>query len=357
MMFEPLLKELVKIDSSRRKGANQAVEFCAEWLQEQGLSVKILENNGCLMLVSEIGSGNKTIILNGHVDVVSGTPDQFFPEVIEGKLYGRGSADMKAGVAALMCTMAKLKDLDLHANIQLQIVSDEETGGFNCSGYLAEQGYLGDFVICAEPTQLGIGLQAKGVLQLDLEIDGSPAHGSRPWEGINAIEKAYEIYQAILHLPFTKESTSLYAGPSVNLAKIKAGDAYNKVPDKCMISLDIRYLPGQSAEDIISEIKAVIGNQPLHLHMASQPVQTKETDPFITMLRSAMKKKTQKKAAIFGQHGSADTVYFAKHGISAIEFGPSGGNWHGNREYADLESCAQYIDILSAFLSDFTPDS
>lgn len=163
-----LLENLILIDSSTKEGANNAVDYCKVWLEKKGLPVQELENNGYKMIVCEIGSGDKTLLLNGHVDVVSGKAELFIPKEMDGKLYGRGAADMKAGVAAMMAAMVELNKLDLQSKIQLQVVSDEEAGGENCSGYLAEQGYRGDFVICAEPTQLGIGLQAKGILNIDI---------------------------------------------------------------------------------------------------------------------------------------------------------------------------------------------
>lgn len=351
-MLVELLKDLVSIDSSTKDGANQAVDHCSGWLKEQGLSVTPIENNGYKMLVCEIGHGDKTVIFNGHVDVVSGKPDQFIPVIEEGKLYGRGTADMKAGVAAMMCAVAELQHENLGLKIQLQIVSDEETGGFNCSGHLAKQGYLGDFVICSEPTQLGLALQAKGILQADLEITGSPAHGSRPWEGINAIEKAYDVYQKIQSLPFTGEKSDFYESPSINLAKIRAGEVYNKVPDKCMLSFDIRYLPTQDKDDIVRQIEEITDGKLIE-KMFSQPVHTRVDDPYITMLKPVIKKHTQNDAVIFGQHGSADTVYFAALGIPAIEFGPSGANWHGDGEYVELESVSAYQKMLIDFAHKF----
>jgi succinyl-diaminopimelate desuccinylase len=284
---------------------------------------------------------------------VSGKPDQFIPLENEGKLYGRGTADMKAGVAAMMHAICELKDKPLGLKVQLQIVSDEEIGGFNCSGYLAKNGYIGDFVICSEPTQLGIGLQAKGTLQLDIEISGKPAHGSRPWEGINAIEKAYEVYQRILNLSFAKEKSEFYPSPSINLAKIKAGEVYNKVPDKCMISLDIRYLPTQSKNDIIEQIGTITDGEVI-LKMFSLPVSTEPQDPFINLLKPVIEKHTNKDAVIFGQHGSADTVFFAAFDIPAIEFGPSGGGWHGDDEYVELSSIDVYKDMLVDFIQEFS---
>ncbi|MDQ0219103.1 M20 family peptidase [Peribacillus cavernae] len=351
-MLVDLLKDLVSIDSSTKDGANKAVEYCSGWLTDHGLTVNLIKNNGYKMLVCEIGKGDKTLIFNGHVDIVSGKPDQFIPVIEEGKLYGRGAADMKAGVAAMMCAMTELQGQELGLKIQLQIVSDEETGGFNCSGYLVKQGYLGDFVICAEPTQLGIGLQAKGILQADIEISGIPAHGSRPWEGINAIEKAYDVFQKVRNLPFTHEKSEFYASPSLNLAKIRAGEVYNKVPDKCLLSFDIRYLPTQDKDEIIQQIENVT-NGKLIAKRFSLPVKTKLKDPYITLLRPVIEKHTNQDAVIFGQHGSADTVYYAALDIPAIEFGPSGENWHGDREYVVLESVSVYQNMLIDFAHEF----
>jgi succinyl-diaminopimelate desuccinylase len=351
-MVKQLLKDLIAIDSSTKEGANAAVEFCRKWLVDHQLPVVLLENNGYKMLVCEIGSGGKTLIWNGHVDVVSGNPQQFVPLELDGKLYGRGAADMKAGVVAMMCAMVPLKEKAIGSRIQLQIVSDEETGGFYGSGYLAEQGYKGDFVICSEPTQLGIGLQAKGILQLDIEVKGKAAHGSRPWEGVNAIEKAMEMYRDILQLPFAKESSALYSSPSINLAKIHGGEVYNKVPDRCVLSLDIRFLPTQTTETILQEIKGIAGEHVM-LHMYGEPVRTEINNPFIHSLRPLIEKYTDKPAVVFGQHGSADTRFFSFYDIPAIEFGPSGAHWHGDEEYVEIESVEIYKQMLIEFALQF----
>ncbi|MDP4163451.1 MAG: ArgE/DapE family deacylase [Bacillota bacterium] len=349
-MVIELLKKLISIDSSTKEGANRAADYCGEWLEGQGLPIIKLENNGFKMIVCEIGYGDKTVIFNGHVDVVSGQPNQFIPIEMDGRLYGRGSADMKAGVAAMMCAMVALKNQDLKTKIQLQIVTDEEIGGVNCSGYLAKNGFLGDFVICSEPTQLGIAHQAKGVLRLDINIKGKSAHGSRPWEGINAIEKAYRLYEQILELPFSKESTSYYLCPSINLAKIQAGIAYNIVPDECLLCIDIRFLPGQNKENILEQIEK-LGEGNIIVKMTAEPIDTPIDHPFLAMLGPIVEKHTRKSAKFFGQHGTADTVFFAKLGIPAIEFGPCGANWHGDEEYVECESVYLYQKMLIDFVN------
>ncbi|RIW35658.1 M20 family peptidase [Bacillus salacetis] len=346
--LKELLKELLLINSSTQAGGNKAVEFCGQWLEENGLTVNILENNGYKMLVSEIGSGEKKVIFNGHVDVVSGHEDQFIPREKNGKIYARGAADMKAGVACMMEAMVALKDKNLNTKIQLQIVSDEEIGGFNCTGYLVEEGYTGDFVICSEPTQLGVALQAKGVLRLNVEVDGVPAHGSRPWEGKNAIEKAFEAHTKIKALPFLQESSEYYPTPSLNLAMIEGGDVFNKVPEKCTLKYDIRYLPEQTKDQITKQIeKAVDGS--VFVSMFSKPVRTEMDDAYVKKIKAAVERHTGEDAVFFGQHGSADTQFFAQLDIPAIEFGPIGENWHGNDENVDINSLYLYHSMLVDF--------
>ncbi len=344
-MVLKLLNDLISIDSSSVEGANEAVRFCGDWLQGNGLPVSTFENNGYTMLVSEIGSGDFTLVLNGHVDVVAAKAGQFLPFERDGKIYGRGSADMKSGVAAMMSALSQLNGMELGIRVQLQIVSDEEIGGFNCTGFLVEKGYRGDFAICGEPTGLGIANQAKGVLRTDLRVTGEAAHGSRPWEGINAIEKAYGIYGEILRLPFACESSDYYEKPSINLAKINAGSAYNVVPDECMMGFDIRYLPGQDKDEILRQISGIEGVQ-LIPGMFSNPVNTDRSHPFLQLLGEIVQRHTEREANYFGQHGSADTVFFSKYGIPAIEFGPAGGNWHGDEEYVEIDSVLAFRNIL-----------
>lgn len=344
-MVIDLLKNLIAIDSSTVLGANNAVDFCGKWLRERGLKVSFYENNGYKMLVSEIGEGEHTLILNGHVDVVAGSPRQFTPLEKDGRIYGRGSADMKAGVAAMMAAFAQLSTREPGCKVQLQIVSDEEIGGMNCSGFLVENGYRGDFVICGEPTGLRIANQAKGILRMDITVFGKSAHGSRPWEGINAIEKAYDVYQQILDLPFAKEHSEYYESPSINLAKIKAGSAYNVVSDECKLGFDIRYLPTQNKDEIIRQIGGINGIEAVP-GMSAAPINTSRNHPLLQRLADIVGRETGQEASFFGQHGTADTVYFAKYGIPAVEFGPGGGNWHGEDEFVEIDTVHAFEKIL-----------
>src|SRR5205807_10185245 len=122
---------------------------------------------------------------------------------------------------------------------------------------LLREGLEADFAITGEPTDLHIGVQAKGVLAVTVEVTGRAAHGSTPWLGDNAILKAYDAFRRMETLPFSRQSSELFDRPSINLARIVGGDAFNKVPDACTMDIDIRYLPNQDPEAVLDEIRAI----------------------------------------------------------------------------------------------------
>ncbi|MFJ5772220.1 M20 family metallopeptidase [Psychrobacillus sp. NPDC093180] len=350
-----LLKDLIRIKSDDLEGANEALLFCKTWLEKRGITPTVYEHDGKLMLVAEIGSGDDCIIWNGHVDVVPGELEQFVPYIEGDLLFGRGAADMKAGVAAMMQAFYELSLVPqkISQKVQLHIVTDEETSG-DTSKYLVDHGFHGDFVICGEPTQLHIGLQAKGIVQLDIVLKGKSSHGSRPWEGINAIEQAFLFDQEMRKLSFLTASNTFYDYPSLNLAKIHAGERYNVVPDECIMSYDIRFVPGQHAVDIIKEIKymtsSLYPNSEVIFHSTAPAVTTEENNKYVKKLQQVTSTLSARPTKLFGQHGSADTRFYAEKGAGAIEFGPSGADWHGEKEYVLISSVERFKEILISFI-------
>lgn len=344
-----LLNQLVAIDSSTSDGVNQAIEVAAGYLMEAGISGEIVENGGLKSFVASFGDEGRTIVFNGHLDVVSGTPAQFQPIESDGRLYGRGTADMKAGCVAMIEAAIALKERKPPNRIMVQLVPDEETGGSRGTGYLVEQGFLGDFVICTEPTNLAISVQSKGILILDIELSGVSAHGSRPWEGENAILKGLETFRRIEALPILNEGSEFYEGSTANLAKISGGDIYNRVPDRCTLGIDIRYIPNLDPNAILDAVMAVTDGT-VSVRAKEHGVHVKSDEPGVQALQRSV-------AATLGgdvpslavQHGGADTRYFAAKGIPAVEFGPSGAAWHGDDEYVDLKSVEDLREILIDF--------
>ncbi len=343
----------MKIDSSTLDKSNKAIEISADYLEENGISGKIINNNGFKSYVAVIGEGKKTLVLNGHLDVVSGKASQFNPVVKDGKLFGRGSADMKAGCVAMMQAMIRLKDETTKSRIMLQLVPDEETGGYQGTKLLVEQGYIGDFAICTEPTNLNISIQSKGIIRLDIEFSGVAAHGSRPWEGDNAILKAIENYKRIEKLPIMNIGSDFYKKSTVNLARINGGDIYNRVPAESVIGLDIRYVPHLDPEEIIGAIKEVVDGK-VTLITIEYGVDVKPEHPFVLQLSDSIRQIIAKKnVELVVQHGGSDARFFTREGIPAVDFGPEGDYWHGDQEFVEIESINQLENILVDFAKKF----
>lgn len=348
-----LLKELIKINSSTIEKANEAIEFANNYLLKNGLKGEIIENNGFKSYVSIIGSGEKTIVLNGHLDVVSGEESQFEPVEKNGRIYGRGSADMKGGCAAMMNAVLSLKDKPLNCKLMLQLVSDEEEGGDNCSKCLVEKGYVGDFVICTEPTNLNVGIQSKGFIRVNIKADGVSAHGSRPWEGNNAILNNIENYKKIMKLPILNQGSKYFKKSSVNLAFIHGGDVYNRVPYESTIGLDIRFIPNLNPYEIFEEIKRVVNGKVVLKSLGSGVNNLPENIYVEKFLNTIKKLEGCTNTKLIAQHGSADTRFFSEKNIPALEFGPVGENWHGENEYVTIKSIRILESAIKKFIREF----
>ena len=257
-----LLERLISYDTSRDEGIQEAFAFLKGWLEARSISHASTSRTGCRRSSPPSATGPRTIVWNAHVDVVPGRAEQFSPWRVNGRVYGRGAYDMKGGLAGMLAALADLadaRDTIPGVKVKLLIVPDEERedepAGGKASAFLAEEGHVGEFVICGEPTDLEIGVQSKGVLVLRIDVEGRAAHGSTPWLGENAILRAIDLYQRILELPFSTGQSELFARPSINIGRISGGDVVNKVPDHCRIDVDIRYLPNQDPDEMLRQVR------------------------------------------------------------------------------------------------------
>ncbi|MFH1328486.1 MAG: ArgE/DapE family deacylase [Candidatus Bathyarchaeota archaeon] len=263
------------------------------FLEKNGLSTKTYEPiKGRMSLITTIGSGKKTLLFNGHIDVVPvGDTSRwsFHPllgKVRGGKILGRGASDMKCGVAAILFALSELSRIekDLNGKVVASVVCDEETGGEYGTKWLVEHGKLaGDACLIAETSgALGAGYAInageRGVCWINLRAQGKPAHGSTPQLGKNAILAMMQTIANIQQIENTKvnipnsakslveegkaflsliakknkvtnlaEALSHY---SVNLGKIFGGNKVNVVPESCEAEVDIRIPVGGSGEAI-----------------------------------------------------------------------------------------------------------
>src|SRR5206468_8433595 len=160
----------------------------------------------------------------------------------------------------LLPALAALRD-QRDVRVRLGVVPDEESEEESDRGgeLLVRQGFVGDFAITGEPTDMHIGVAAKGVFAMRIVVEGRAAHGATPWLGENAILRAIQVFREIESLPFAQESSQLFDRPSINLGRILGGDALNKVPDRCVIDVDVRYLPEQEPKAILEEVEGIDG--------------------------------------------------------------------------------------------------
>jgi len=345
-----LAERLIAHDTSDAAGLAVATDFVAGWLEGRGADVTRRTYGDREVLMSRAGDGPVKIVFHGHLDVVPGRADQFEPRTDGDLLFGRGAYDMKGALGAMMLAICELSaNPPDGATVEFVMVPDEERAqpGVNASEMLVADGLRADMVICGEPTDMLVGVQAKGVLILEVEVEGRAAHGSTPWLGDNAILRALEVYRRIESLPFTNASTPLFARPSVNLGRISGGDAVNKVPDRCHMDVDIRYLPGQDPDEILRQVRDA-GPSEVAVSIARPPADTDPDHPLVTALIGAASSYDDCTTSI-GRNGASDAVAFLAVGVPAVEFGPRGAGHHGPDEHVDLPSLATYRRTLVDF--------
>jgi succinyl-diaminopimelate desuccinylase len=352
-MDERLLTEkLIGYDTSTAEGVKLCAGFIKGWLDARDIQTRQLDCRGLPVTLAEVGPAEApvTLLLHGHVDVVPGREEQFDPRVSGDRLFGRGAYDMKGALAALLLAVADLREQD-EVTVRLGLVPDEESEEDTERGgeMLVEEGFLGDFVITGEPTDMHVGVAAKGVVAMRLRVEGLAAHGSTPWLGENAILRAVDVFRAIQSLPFASQSSELFDRPSINLGRILGGDALNKVPDTCFIDVDVRHLPEQDPDAILAEVGGIQGATIVST-FKRPPALVDPDSPYVQALCEAAAPHHDGDVTSVGRDGASDAVSFLRVGIPAVEFGPIGGGHHGPEEWVSVTSLASYRRAVVDFV-------
>jgi succinyl-diaminopimelate desuccinylase len=349
-----LTERLIAFDTSHAEGLRRAAEFVGGWLESQGIRAEQTEARGLPVTTAEVGPEDApTLVLHGHMDVVPGGAEMFEPRVEGDRLFGRGAYDMKGALAVMLLVINDLREQDL-VRLRLGIVSDEESEEEKNRGSdaLVGGGFLGDFAITGEPTNLQVGVQAKGVLAMRLEVTGRAAHGATPWLGDNAVVKAVEVFRGVESLPFARHSSALFDRPSINLGRIMGGDALNKVPDSCVIDVDIRFLPDQDPDEIFEQV-ASLPDTRVVATFRRPPAVVEPESPFVRGLCEAASPHHPERVMSVGRDGASDAVSFLAAGVPAVEFGPVGDGHHGPGEWVSVSSLRSYRQALEGFVKEF----
>jgi succinyl-diaminopimelate desuccinylase len=350
---QQLAAHLIAYDTSCDEGLRSAAAFVKGWLETNDIAVDEHAHNGLPVLLAEVGpTDGLSVILHGHLDVVRARPGQFEPRIEGDRLIGRGAYDMKGALAGMLFALRDAASQD-KVRLRLLCVPDEESEGVGdrATDAMVDAGLRADFAITGEPTDLQIGVEAKGVLAVRVELTGTAAHGSTPWLGDNAILKAYDAFRRVEALPFSRVSSELFDRPSINLARIGGGDAFNKVPDLCWMDIDIRYIPGQDPDAIAAQIRA-IPDLEITRRLHRSPATVSRSNPYVLALGEAAGRTGGADVLTVGRDGASDAISFLAAGVPAVEFGPVGEGHHGPAEWVSLSSLQHYRRALRGFVSD-----
>jgi len=294
-----LTQKLVQFNTINPPGNEKEIaEYCGEILHKNGFSVnyyKFAENR--LSVVAEAGITDDTapIVLSGHLDTVplgqkEWSCDPFAAEIKDGNLYGRGSCDMKGGVAAIITAAINAVQSSLpKGGIRIILSASEENG---CKGaeHLTHSVDLGKArgLIIAEPTNNLPVCAHKGAIYMWVKATGVTVHSSMPERGVNAIYKIARAITKIENFKFNVQKDPILGMPTINVGVVKGGLNINSVPDRAEFSIDVRSTTKLDHDEIITELKTILGEElTIEPFVNCKPVYTDEKDLFITSVDKA----------------------------------------------------------------------
>lgn len=341
-----LTKDLIQFESVSGDEDEISI-YIQDFFKDIDFYVRSIDKN---VLASEKKDGKDArLILNGHMDVVpaekySWKYPPFEPQVIDGKIYGRGSCDMKGGLASMMFAIKVIHDLgiDLGNDILFTATVEEETGGLNGTGKIVDC-LKGDMCVIAEPTDLGICIGHKGSNLYEITVKGKSAHGSMPQLGINAIYYASRMVIALEEFKFDIED-DLLGKPTMNVGKISGGTRVNVVPDRCVFELDRRTIPGETSKSVLDELNRIITNEiadevdaEIKNIIEMLPVKVSEDEEIVRLLKKSTKDVFGYERDITTMDGCTDARFFIDKDIPTVIFGP------GKKDCAHVSN--EFIEI------------
>jgi acetylornithine deacetylase/succinyl-diaminopimelate desuccinylase family protein len=367
-----LLSNLIRIPSICGKEETIA-HFIADWLGKNKLTVEMIDvkpNRPNVLVKLKGEAPGPRVMLNGHMDTVelgrNWVHDPLGAEIENGKMYGRGALDMKAGLSCIMWAVAALRGegLPKRGELIFAAVVDEEVVARGTYALIQTNLTKGvDFAMVPEPTDLKVITAHRGRAVFNVRVHGKSAHSSRPGDGINAIENAAALIHAFgrIHGPLHPK----IGAATINTLKIEGGqEEVMLVPDNCRIVIDRCLVPGYTVDAALGDLCHLINEigidaeaeLPARETPFCEPFEIPDDDPHVQLIAETASRILEKKAEISFHDGPCDSCLLVNQGkIPTIEFGPAGYGLHQPDEYVQLESvrktAAVYHSVLSKILA------
>lgn len=364
-----LTRELVRIDSRNPSlvagapGEAKVARALAEVLEAWGFRVDVSEAApGRPNVTARLGtSGGRSLLFNGHLDVVgieSMTHPAWDATEDDGRIYGRGSTDMKAGVAAMCAAAARAADGTLGGEIIITAVVDEEYESIGTRA-LVESGLRADGAIVTEPTRLAIMPAHLGFVWVDVTVHGRAAHGSR-WDlGVDAIRHAGLLLAELDRIDadeMPKRGHSLLGRPSVHASLIEGGTGMSTYPDRCVLRIERRTIPGETPESVRRELVdacAVVAKRrpsfraDVNVTFAQSPSDVAVDAPIVRALDGCLRAAGEN-VRVEGMTAWTDAALLNAAGIPAICFGPGDiALAHAAEEYVKVDEIRRATAVLT----------
>ena len=358
---------LVEIDSTNPAlvagGAGEAelAAFVADWSRAAGLEVEVLEETAGRpsVLVRARGSGGgRCLLLCGHTDTVGveGMSEPFRARLDGDRLVARGAYDMKAGLAAALVAVRDASRLGLAGDVVVAAVADEEHASLGIQEVL--RAVAPDAAIVSEPTELDVVIAHRGFVWSEVEVTGRAAHGSRPELGSDAIVKIGRVLTELeaLDAALAARTHPLLGRGSVHASTIRGGAELSTYPAQCVLALERRTLPGETAASVTRELSELLercraADHDLRVEqrtlLVREPFEIAAQHDFVRLVRASA-------AAggalphLAGASYWADSAFLAAAGVPTVVFGPSGGGAHAVEEWVSLRDTAVVTRTLTA---------
>jgi acetylornithine deacetylase len=363
-----LLSELVAVDSVNptlvRGGAGEGelARLVANWLDRAGLDVDVHEvapgRPNVVAVARGTGSG-RSLLLDAHVDTVGveGMSEPFGARVEGGRLYGRGAYDTKAGLAAIMLAAADAGGRRLRGDVIVAAVADEEAASLGTQALVGR--VRADAAIVAEPTELGLAVAHKGFVAAEIETRGRAAHGSRYDLGIDAIVRMGRVLVRLAELDESlrrdRPPHPLLGGGSVHASTVEGGRELSTYPDRCLLRLERRTIPGETPALVAEELNALLdgidGEARVLFHR--EPLETSPDEPIVRLVADEAARVLGCRPEPVGVPFWTDAALLSAAGIPTVVLGPGGEGAHAEVEWVDLADAERLVEILGAVAAAF----
>jgi succinyl-diaminopimelate desuccinylase len=373
-----LTRQLVRFDTTNPPGNEEpAIRYLGAYLTDAGIEVEYqqLESNRANLVARLRGhDAGGHLVFSGHMDVVpvgeGWDCDPFAADITDGRIVGRGTADMKGGVAAMTTAMVELarSDVQPRADLVLAVSCGEEVRGMQGARLMASTGILkgASMLVVGEPTDLDLCIAQKGVNGWSITAHGRPCHGSTPHLGVSAISYIAHLIPALETCPFPYTEHAVLGKPTVNVMTITGGTALNVIPDRCTISAIMRTVPGQEYDRntaILHEVVERIATEerlPVRTEITGGSLPAIETaldDPFLLAAREAVRGARGSEPRLLPFTGATEAAILAPaYHMHTVIFGPGSlSQAHEPNEYVDiaeLETATEaYVRLTERLLS------